>query len=163
MEQMLDYLKSVNIEDEDMNALQDTIGITNSTDINSHDYLIRHGNGGFDITMNSLTATSGVFSGYISATGFSGNSSSSDTATALASDPPNCPTNQVAIGTNEYASTTCVTLTENYLPENFTHLTVSYIDGASTSTWSGQIQMAGFVSMNTLAESVSLTRCPIGG
>ncbi|MBU0959876.1 MAG: hypothetical protein KKB31_08055, partial [Nanoarchaeota archaeon] len=96
------------------NALEDQIGVTNSTVVTSHDYLIRHG-GAFDITYNGLTLTTGLtaatttltstltgvdgtFTGYLTATGFTGNASSSDEATALAANGANCSAGEYPLG-----------------------------------------------------------------
>jgi len=72
------------IEEDWGNALENTIGITNSIDTDSHDYYIRHGSALFDYVLNSLaldygmsaatttltgllTGVNGTFSGQLSA------------------------------------------------------------------------------------------------
>jgi len=51
------------------NALETTIGITNSAVITSHDYLIRHGNATFDIKYNDLTLDYGLTAATTTLTG----------------------------------------------------------------------------------------------
>lgn len=101
------------IEEEDMNMIEATIGITNSAVATSHDYLIRRGSTGFHKNCGSLSVTYGIssatgtfsggvtvnasstFKGYVTADGFTGNASTSD---ALKANGANCSAGQAPLG-----------------------------------------------------------------
>lgn len=130
------------IEEDWANSLEETIGVTNSSDTDSHDYLIRHGSSAFslaakDLTLTyGLTAATGTFSGYITALGFTGKSS---TTAAFASNPTNCLANQYPLGIDASGNVEGCTADANttYTADNPVTLTgtVFGIPSASTTLW----------------------------
>jgi|SRR3990167_3890121 len=158
------------IEANDWNALESTIGITNSADTTSHDYIIRHGSLTADYAYNSLTLTYGItaatgtFSGYITAAGFTGKAS---TTAAFASNPTNCSANQYPLGIDAsgnvesctadanttYTAANPITLTGTIFGLN-NDLSLTYGLTAATGSFSGYISAAGFTGNASTADAL---------
>lgn len=115
------------IEADDWNALEATIGITGSTVQTSHDWLIRARLDDWEmLTVNAIAPTSTIgiivsasstFTGYVSALGFTGKSS---TTAEFAANPSDCSANQFANTIAASGNLTCAAIADADVPDTIT-------------------------------------------